>query len=61
MKNIFLNGFNYITFMEQKTGIESQINQLVYELYELMDEEIAIVEGSVNNRFLQRRLTPLEL
>jgi hypothetical protein len=47
--------------MEQKTGIESQIKQLVYELYELMDEEIAIVEGSVNNRFLQRRLTQLEL
>jgi hypothetical protein len=61
MKNIFLNGFYNITFMEQKTGIESQINQLVYELYELMDEEIAIVESSVNNRFLQRRLTPLEL
>jgi hypothetical protein len=37
MKNIFLNGFNNITLMEQKTGIESQINQLVYELYELMD------------------------
>jgi len=25
--------------------IETQINQLVYQLYGLMDEEIAIVEG----------------
>jgi hypothetical protein len=30
------------------TALESQIDQLVYELYELTEEEIAIVENSVN-------------
>ena len=30
------------------TTLESQIDQLVYELYGLTEEEIEIVEGSVN-------------
>jgi hypothetical protein len=31
------------------TALESEIDQLVYELYGLTEEEIGIVEGSVNN------------
>ena len=30
------------------TALESEIDQLVYELYGLTEEEIGIVEGSVN-------------
>jgi len=33
------------------TELENQIDQLVYELYDLTEEEIALVEGSVNGNF----------
>lgn len=46
MKNIFLNGLNNVAPAEQKLGLETQIDQLVYQLYELTDEEIKIVEGN---------------
>jgi len=32
------------------TAIETQIDQLVYKLYDLTDEEIAIIEGSINGK-----------
>lgn len=32
------------------TAIETQIDQLVYQLYDLTDEEIAIIEGSINGK-----------
>ena len=31
--------------LENKTGFEKQIDQLVYKLYDLTPEEIEIVEG----------------
>ena len=39
-----------------ETARNRQIDQLVYELYELTDEEIAIVEGNENNLLWQKLL-----
>jgi hypothetical protein len=59
MKNIYLNGLNNIAptelrnpFIQQSMMMtllrscnEPQIDQLAYQLYELTEEEIKIVEG----------------
>ena len=39
-------GHDKITLQRQLNATDTQIDRLVYELYELTDEEIAIVEGS---------------
>jgi hypothetical protein len=36
-----------LVVQHQINGIDRQIDQLVYELYGLTDEEIAVVEGSM--------------
>ena len=35
-------------FKDKCAGLDRQINQLVYELYDLTEEEIALVEGTGN-------------
>jgi hypothetical protein len=45
MTNIYLNGLNNIAPTELIFANENQIDQLVYQLYELTEEEIKIVEG----------------
>ena len=61
MTNIYLNGLNnvaptelnelfafhsYSDFAPMELNNENQIDHLVYQLYELTEEEIAIVENS---------------
>ncbi len=38
------------------TDLESQIDQLVYQLYDLSPEQIALVEGQVNNETYKKQL-----
>jgi hypothetical protein len=44
-KSVFQSFYYDIAPTEQKIDLENQIDQLVYQLYELTKDEIKIVEG----------------
>ena len=44
---MYLNDRDYLARWEEIAATDRQIDRLVYELYELTDEEIRIVEGTV--------------
>ena len=44
---LYLNDRDYLARWEEIAATDRQIDRLVYELYELTDEEIRIVEGTV--------------